>query len=208
MALSGWTKTGGDFPNGQYLGRVCWIVDVGNQPKKEGAFMEQVYFGLELHSSGANALVDNKVFSKDFMVGFGDKMKLSSLCKALLCRPLTTDEEQGAFNPTVLFGKVCTVTLEPTVSAKGIAYQDHNYSPLPPGYNPPVQWEQPYLIFDIANPNPQAFNALPEWLQNKIKKATQWPDIQHAVTGGLPNPIQTGNVAMDAPLQVPTESLI
>lgn len=163
---------GGTYP------AVCvGIVDLGEQLNENyKKYSAKVILIFEL--PGQTVTVDGEEkprwLSREFTAALGDKANLSAFLTSWRGKAFT-DAELEAFDMSEMLGKGCF--LQVVKEDKG----EKSYNKitaaigLPAGYSEPeINKDTQPILFDMDNWNDEMFSLVPEWIQNKIKKSTQY----------------------------------
>lgn len=164
---------------GSYMAICIGVIDCGEQYNETFKnYSDKVLLLFEIQ--GETVHVDGKQeprwLSKEYTASLSEKAKLVKDVTSWRARPFTEDEmsEDGSgFDLTSLGGMPCMLTVIVRSGKNGDYNQIENISPVPKGIPAPTT-DQDILIFDIDDRNEAVFDALPEWIQTKIRKSTQY----------------------------------
>lgn len=166
---------------GTYLAVCVYSIDIGEQLCKfenSTDYKSQVVLGFEL----SGVTYDDNGVQKPYDLGkryTSSKHPNSGIRKMVNAwngRDMT-DEEAEKFDTNDLVGRAALVN----VVLKENGYNDiQSVLQIPAGLPTPVA-TMPLIRFDMDPWNQVAFDALPEWAQNAIKKSTEWQK-EHAPT--------------------------
>ena len=179
--------------NGTYLAVCVGVVFVGEQYMDRTAFggrssyENQVVFVWDLPSE-LDKDGKPKQLSKDLNATSSPNGTLNSIMEAWNSRTYSREElEEADLNDQL--GKVCQLTV--AVSESGYS-NVKAVAALPKGIQVPAT-DTPHITFDVDEWDDTAFAALPEWVQEKIKKSTQYQK-DHTPTGEVDfeKPAQAG----------------
>lgn len=152
------------------------VVDLGEQhSEKFKNYQQKVMFLFEI--IGETVDVDGEAkprwLSKEFTLSLGEKSNLAKTITAWTGREITDDENENGFDVSTLLGRKALVVVTCKESDNG-TFNDITVITSPPKMIqiPDAQSEQ--LMFEIENWNAEVFEKLPEWIQNKIKKSTEY----------------------------------
>lgn len=183
------------IPGGNYLGICVYSIAVGEQlcvfEDKSKNYNRQVMLGFEI--AGMTVEIDGKqeprVLSKTFNIAKSKKSSLRKFISAWEAKELSDDDFLDVdTNDYVGRSAFLTVVLNESGEYSNI----DSISPLPNGIPIAVPNPlSPLIRFDMEPWDQKAFEALPEWAQEKIKKSTEYQK-EHA-------PIQ--NVAIQGATQ-------
>lgn len=189
------------IPGGTYLGICVYSIEVGEQlcefKDKGKSYNNQVMFGFEI--CGVTIEIDGKqeprVLGRTFNIAKSKNAGLRKFIGAWEAKELSDDEFLDTdTNDYVGRPAFLTVVLNETGEYSNI----ENIAPLPTGLPITVpEPMSPLIRFNMDPWDQKAFDALPEWAQEKVKKSTEYQKEHAAVT----------NVAVQgqgaAPVQMP-----
>ena len=205
------------IPGGTYLGICVYSIAIGEQlceyEGKSKNYYNQVMLGFEI--CGKSIEIDGKqeprVLSKTFNSTKGKKSGLRKFLGAWEAKELSDDEYLDKdTNDYVGRPAFLTIVLNETGEYSNI----DSIAPLPEGL--PISVPQPLstlIRFDMEPWDQKAFEALPEWAQEKIKKSTQYQkehapvtnvsvqDIQQPQTAGFQIPQNVQGIDFQAAVQ-------
>ena len=163
--------------NGTYLAVCVGVVFIGEQYIDRSAFGKgssyehQVVFvwdlPFELDSEGKP-----KQLSKDINATSAPNGTLNSIMEAWNSRTYTREDLEDA-ELTGQLGKACQLTV--VVSESGYS-NVKAVAALPKGI-PVPETNTTYFEFNVDEWDDEAFKSLPEWVQDKIKKSTQYKTL-------------------------------
>ena len=166
------------IPGGNYLGICVYSIAIGEQlcvfEDKSKNYNKQVMLGFEI--AGMAVEIDGKqeprVLSKTFNIAKSKKSSLRKFISAWEAKELSDDEFMDKdTNDYVGMPAFLTVVLNETGEYANI----DSISPLPNGIPITVPDPlSPLIRFDMVPWDQKAFEALPEWAQEKIKKSTEY----------------------------------
>ena len=166
------------IPGGTYLAICVYSIGIGEQlceyEGKSKNYYNQVMLGFEI--CGQTVEIDGKqeprVLGKTFNATKGKKSGLRKFIGAWEAKELSDDEYLDKdTNDYVGKAALLTVVLNETGEYSNI----DGVAPLPVGL--PIDVPQPLsklIRFDVDEWDQAAFEALPEWAQERIKKSTQY----------------------------------
>ncbi len=166
------------IPGGTYLAICVYSIGIGEQlceyEGKSKNYYNQVMLGFEI--CGQTVEIDGKseprVLSKTFNATKGKKSGLRKFIGAWEAKELSDDEYLDKdTNDYVGKPALLTVVLNETGEYSNI----DSVAPLPAGI--PLDVPQPLsklICFDADEWNQAAFDALPDWAKERIKKSTQY----------------------------------
>jgi hypothetical protein len=119
------------------------------------------------------------VVSKDFTLSMHEKSSLRKFLQTWRGKEFTENEAK-AFDITALLGKECMLSIIHKTSKTGKVYVDiAGVSTLIKGMVCPPQINPSYE-FSVADFDIVKFNAMPTWLQDKIKKTEEYKKVENA----------------------------
>lgn len=194
MAIIGKVGGGGNFkkaPVGNHIGRCYQMLDLGTQTSKGGMYAgkvaRKILVGWELLGEDSDGQpmtvnVNGKemplTISKEYTLSMHEKASLRKELGAWRGKPFT-DEEAKVFDITKLVGAYCMVNVTHSESGGKEYANVSGLSPLPGALknSKPAGVHAP-IIFEIENPDMEVFDALPDWLKNKVKEAAEWRNVK------------------------------
>jgi hypothetical protein len=165
---------------GVYMAVCIGFIDLGEQySEKFKNYSNKGMYVWELPSETIE--IDGEVkprqLSKEFAISGSSKSNLRKFIESWNSKSYS-DEEFMEFDLFEQIGKPCqlNVVLNET---KEYANVD-NLMPIPKGFPAPAT-DTKYIYWDMGNWDEAVFNELPEWIQEKIKKSTEYQK-EHAPT--------------------------
>lgn len=175
MGLTARNTGGGDFkpcPAGSHVARCCWLVDLGYQKSQFGT-KHQVLIGWELPEEmieEGDRAGEPYFISSFYTVSLHEKSKLRPHLEAWRGREFT-EEEQNAFDLRNILDKSCLLSVTHKKKEDGtVRAQVTGVSALPRGLKCPERIN-PLRLYNQDQPDPEVYEALPEWVQKKIEEA-------------------------------------
>ena len=174
------------IPGGTYLGICVYSIAIGEQlceyEGKSKSYNKQVMLGFEI--CGKTIEIDGKqeprVLGKTFNTTKGKKSGLRKFLGAWEAKELS-DAEYLDIDTNDYVGRPAFLTV--VLNETGEYSNIDSIAPLPEGLPITVPTPLSTLIsFDMEPWNQAAFEALPEWAQEKIKKSTEWQKEHAPVT--------------------------
>lgn len=163
---------------GSYFATTIGIIDIGEQfvkyeKEKQGKYVDKILAVFEITGEcvEADGELKPRWLSKEFTNSINKRSALYESIPAWLGRELTEQELEDGFDVSQLLGKACTV--EVRLSADGEYNNIKSIGGIPKGV-PVPEAQSETMLFDIDEPDTEVLEKLPEWIQNKIKKSTQW----------------------------------
>ena len=158
---------------GVYFAVCIGVIDLGEQySEKFKNYSNRVLFVWELPSETIE--VDGKQKPKQLSKEFAIATKKNSVLRTFISSwnsKTYTDEE---FQEVELFdqiGKACQLNV--VLSESGEYANVDSVMPIPKGFSAPES-SAPPIMWDMDNWADEAFEVLPDWAQDKIKKSTQY----------------------------------
>lgn len=137
------------------------------------------------------------VMSKEFTLSLHEKSTLRAFLKSWRGKDFT-DDEAKAFDVTKLLGVPCMISVGQT-EKNGKTYANVNsVSPLLKGYTMPSQIN-PTFELNYDNFTIEAFNSLPEFIREKMKRSEEFAKIANALEAideekkGIDSPVDNQN---------------
>ena len=173
------------IPGGTYLAICVYSIGIGEQlceyEGKSKNYYNQVMLGFEI--CGQTIEIDGKqeprVLGKTFNAVKGKKSGLRKFIGAWEAKELSDDEYLDKDTDDYV-GKAALLTV--VLNETGEYSNIDGIAPLPVGL--PIDVPQPLsklIRFNVDNWDQAAFEALPEWAQERIKKSTQYQKEHVAV---------------------------
>lgn len=165
---------------GVYMAICVGVIDLGEQySEKFKKYSNDVKFVWEL--VGETVEVDGeqkpRQLSRDFSIASSKKANLRGILSSWNGKQYG-DEEFGELEIFDQLGKACQLNV--VLNDTGEYANVDSVIPIPKGMPVPTT-ETPFVRWDMDAWNDEAFAALPDWVQEKIKKSTQYQK-QHAPT--------------------------
>lgn len=175
MALIAKKKTKSSVPplDADTYPAVCiGVVDLGEQHSELFKnYQNKVMFLFEI--CGETVDVDGEAkprwLSKEFTLSLSEKSNLAKTIAAWTGVELTED----TYDVTQLIGKPAMVVVTVKETENG-TFNDITVIASPPKKMQMPEAESETICFEIENWNDEVFAKLPEWIQNKIKKSTEY----------------------------------
>lgn len=165
---------------GTYIGLCVGIYGIGEQEntfKEKTRYVEQIIFTFEFPSVTIEIDGETKPrqLSRTFTASVSEKGGLRKFLKSWRGKDFPNEEEMGDFEIFSMLGQSAMLN---------VVQNDKGYSnietvmPLPKGM-PDPNTDTTLMSFDVDEWDDDAFDGLPEWIQEKIKNSTQYKS-QHA----------------------------
>lgn len=161
---------------GAYLAVCVYSLGIGEQLRKykdSTRYNNQVMIGFEL--VGQTVEIDGKpeprTLGRTFNIAKSQNSGLRKFLGAWLGKTLT-DDEYMSFDTNALLGKPAMLNV--VLNSTGEYANIDSIMPLPEGFPEPTGTVAPFW-FDLDDGfDQEAFDKLPEWAQEKIKKSTDY----------------------------------
>lgn len=185
MGLKVKKKKGSSLPpveGGTYPAVCVGIVDLGEQHSELFKnYRDMVLIIWEL--PGLTVEVDGEEkprwLSRDFSASLNEKSNLHKFLVPWRGRPFTDEElgEEGGFDLTEMLGKGCFLNVSVETKDDGSAFNKINaVMAFPAGMVAPVSQSE-LITFDMDAWDDMVLGKLPEWVQERIKKSTQYQKL-------------------------------
>lgn len=163
-------------PGGTYLAVCVYSIDIGEQicefKDKGKSYNNQVMLGFELN--GVTVEIDGKteprVLGRTFNVATSKNAALRKFVSAWKAKEYT-DDEFNELDTSDLVGEPAMLNV--VLNETGEYANIESIMQIPNGFPKPSA-TSPLIRFDMSPWNQAAFDELPEWIQEKIKKSTQY----------------------------------
>lgn len=160
-------------PAGQYLAVCVGVYDLGEQySEKFKNYSPKLMISFDIPS--VTIEVDGKMeprqLSREFTISGKNNSKLRAFISSWNGTQYS-DEAFGEFDPTTMAGKPAMINV--LLNETGEYANIDTIMPLFPGLPAPVT-TTPVRTWDMDQWDDKAFAELPEWVQEKIKKSTQY----------------------------------
>ena len=190
MSLIAKRKPANSIPpldGGTYMSVCVGVIDLGEQYKqynkqKQGKYVEECMFIFEI--PGERVQVDGEdkprwLSSKRFTVSLHEHSALHQLLTSWQGRALSDDELNpagGGFDLMQMAGQGAMLSVSVTEKDDG---SRHNKIEAVTGFPkgiPAPEIESEILVFDADAPDMEVLGKLPEWIQEIIRKSTQFAE--------------------------------
>lgn len=168
---------------GVYFAVCIGVIDLGEQySEKFKNYSNKVQFVWELPSETieVDGKQEPKQLSKEFAIATKKNSGLRTFISSWNSKAYTDEE----FQEVELFdqiGKACQLNV--VISESGEYANVDSVMPIPKGFTAPESSTTP-ILWDMDNWNDEVFKTLPEWVQDKIKKSTQYQK-EHTPTDSI-----------------------
>lgn len=175
------------IPAGNYVARCYQMIHIGTVPENyQGEIKEQnkVRIGWELPTElkvfneerGEQPLI----IGKEYTLSMNEKANLRKMLASWRGKDFNEDEARK-FDITVLIGKPCMLNIihKPGVKDPSMIYEEiATISPMPKGFTCPDQINETQLL-TYEDWNGQVYEALPDFIKEKIKKSNEYNAMMH-----------------------------
>ena len=188
---------------GTYMAICVGVVDLGEQYNSNYKnYSNKLMFLFEIPTETVSIDGEEKPrwLSREYTASLNEKAALHKHLVSWRSKDFSEDElaEDGeGFDISSMLGQPCMLTVIVKDGENGSYNKIENISGIPKGIPAPTT-ESELLAFDIDNRNEEVFDKLPEWIQNKIKKSTQYSDNPPAETVEFEQP--AANVEEECPI--------
>lgn len=168
---------------GVYFAVCIGVIDLGEQySEKFKNYSNRVQFVWELPSETieVDGKQEPKQLSKEFAIATQKNSGLRTFISSWNSKAYTDEE----FQEVELFeqiGKACQLNV--VLNDTGEYANVDNIMPIPKGIPAPLSSTKP-IMWDMDNWDDEVFKTLPEWVQDKIKKSTQYQK-EHTPTDSI-----------------------
>lgn len=166
---------------GTYMAVCIGVVDLGEQYNTTFKnYSNKLMLLFEIPSETVNIGGEEKPrwLSREYTTSLNEKSALYKHLVSWRSKPFSDDElaENGdGFDITSMLGQPCTLSVIVNEGANGQYNKIENISAIPKGI-PAPKTESELLSFDMDDRDEDVFAKLPEWIQMKVKKSTQYAD--------------------------------
>lgn len=160
------------LPAGTFQAKCYTIADIGSQPNKfkGGELKSELVIIWELSES----MDDGRPYaiSQTYTASLGEKSNIRRDLEAWRGRPFT-DEELRGFSLKKVIGKDCFLSVIHEERNGRMYSKVGSVIALPKGV-PPLPTNNEPVFFDMDEFDPDAFEKLPQWIQERVKKSPEW----------------------------------
>ena len=166
---------------GVYLAICIGVIDLGEQYSekfKNYANKVQIVWEIPSETIEVDGKQEPRQLSKDFTFSASAKGNLRAFISSWNSKQYSDDE----FPELDLFGQIgkpCQLNV--VLNSTGEYSNVDNIMPIPKGFPEPKSTTTP-IMWDMEEWNDELFALLPEWVQEKIKKSTQYQKNHAPVT--------------------------
>lgn len=166
---------------GTYLGICIGIIDIGEQYNQNFKnYADKLMLLFEISGETVNVDGEDKPrwLSREYTASLNEKAALYKHLVAWRSRDFTEgelDTDGDGFDIESMLGQPCMLTVIVKDGDNDAYNRIENIAALPKGVPAPTT-EQELLAYDIDERDEEVFAKLPEWIQDKIKKSTQFAE--------------------------------
>lgn len=185
-------ESGGDFkpaPMGTHFGRCYGVISLGTQPPGMPNFKPtfKVLICWELsHKKMDNG--DPYTINKEYTLSLNGKANLRRDLESWRGKPFTADELAGFAVEKVLNAPATIGIIHEPKKTGGVYAKVSSVSAIPDGVTVPELHHKRTLYELDFGRNDERFNALPDWIKEKISKCYEWNPAAH-VASSEPEPV-------------------
>lgn len=190
MSLKAKRKPANNIPpldGGTYMSVCVGVIDLGEQyrqfdKQKQGKYAEECMFIFEIPSERVQVDEEDKprwLSSKRYTVSLHERSALYQMLTSWRGKALSDAELDPAgdgFDLMQMAGQGAMLSVSVAEKDDGsLKNKIEAVTGFPKGIAPP-QPESEILVFDADDPDMEVFGKLPEWIQDIIRKSTQFAD--------------------------------
>lgn len=190
MSLKAKRKPANNIPpldGGTYMSVCVGVIDLGEQyrqfdKQKQGKYAEECVFIFEIPSERVQVDEEDKprwLSSKRYTVSLHERSALYQMLTSWRGKALSDAELDPAgdgFDLMQMAGQGAMLSVSVAEKDDGsLKNKIEAVTGFPKGIAPP-QPESEILVFDADDPDMEVFGKLPEWIQDVIRKSTQFAD--------------------------------
>lgn len=199
-------KTVAPMEAGTYAAVCVGVIDIGEQlNEKFKNYSNKVILIFEIPSETVE--IDGEMkprwISETYGATLSDKGNLKKTLTAWRGKPLS-DKEAEEFDLLTMAGKSCIINIIVEEKDSGTYNKIAAINPLMKGM-PEPELKNEILVFDMDNWSDDVFEKLPEWIQNRIKKSTQYQK-NHVVPENIEFPTEEKQNEQDTENQILQEA--
>lgn len=164
---------------GTYIAVCVGIVDIGEQYNsnyKNYANKLMLLFEIPSETVEVDGQQKPRWLSKEYTASLNEKSALFKHLTSWRAKQFSEaelSEDGDGFDVKTMIGQPCMLTVTVKDTDSGKYNRIENISALPKGI-PAPETDTEQMVFDIDDRDQKVFDALPEWIQNKIKKSTEY----------------------------------
>lgn len=172
-------KGSGNFeivPAGNHVAICNMVVDLGVQQGR-GMYPDpkhEVYIRFELPTEQITYEKDGKELTGPMSIGrrftasMSEKANLRKFIESWFGKRFPSDDDAAAFDLQKLLGYKCLLNVTHTEKGDKTYANISNATPIPKGMQADYEQHNKSVMFDLSEPDQDAFDALPEWLQKTV----------------------------------------
>ena len=160
---------------GTYMAVCVGVVDLGEQSNSSYKnYSDKLMMLFEIPAETVSIDGEDKPrwLSREYTASLNEKAALYKHLVSWRSRDFSEVELDG-FDVKAMLGQPCMLTVIAKDGENGKYNKIENISAIPKGI-PAPQTESELLAFDIDDRDEEVFAKLPQWIQNKIKKSTEY----------------------------------
>jgi hypothetical protein len=183
---------------GTYIAACVAIIDLGEQHNiKFNKYENKVLFIFELPSETVNIDGEDKprwLSINNLTFSLNKKSKLAKMLIQWRGKEFTNEELKGKFHISSMLGQGCQIKVT-VINKNNKSFNNiQTVETLPLGFPAPVTKNE-LILFNTKKWDYEVFYKLPEWIQSKIKKSTQY-QIKYAQCDTLEFPEEKTNKSL------------
>jgi hypothetical protein len=168
-------------PAGNHVARCVRVIDLGIQKEERGQYAGKINHKLmlcwelptELHTFKDEKGPEPFMLSSEYTVSLGEKANLRRDLESWRGRAFTA-VELDAFDVANVLGAPCLLNVVHKIATNKNTYANvKGITPLPKGFVCPPAIS-PLLRYEVEMGKNEVFEALPEWIRNKIVGCEDW----------------------------------
>lgn len=161
-------------PAGTHVARAYGIVDLGTQySAKFSNWAHKILIQWELPTERMD---DGRplAISKTYTLSTNEKASLRKDLESWLGRSISAKEERDGFPIGSMLGAPCMLSVVHSEGSNGKVYANIGaVMSVPKGMTVPEQ-ENPAVVYEVENGKDAVFNALPDWIKQKIEQSKEF----------------------------------
>ena len=173
-------QSGSDFkicPAGVHVGICNMVADLGFQEQRGqyGGTKREVYIRFEMPELPISYTKDGKEISgpmslgRRFTASMSEKANLRAFVEGLLSKKFPSQRAADDFDVSSILGRQCLLTIVHEEGREKPYAKIMSVSALPAAMATTYRQHNASINFSLDEPDDAQFNALPSWLQEKIK---------------------------------------
>lgn len=169
-------KAVASMQEGTYLAVCVMVADLGEQyNEKFKKYANKLLLAFEVPSERIEVDGEDKPcwIMQEYSASLAEKSTFYKILTSWCGKAMTADEKEEGFDASKLLGKAAMIAVNVTESDGGTYNNITSVIGLPKGTQAPKA-ESELILFDWDDFSEDKFKALPEWLQGKIKRSTEY----------------------------------